>query len=279
MFNSVSLLLICLNEEKVINSCLMSLKDSNYDELVIVDGGSTDKTIEICQKYKCKLLKSSPSMTKQLLIGLNQIKSKYVILIETDHIYPKNFVSNFLNLLISSKLDAGQSMLNYIPKKKTFFSLGHKIFYEVHNSRKNINYFLQGGSIWKTNEILGIMSQMNNEGYGMDTERSELIRKKNLKVGYLKIFVEESGVSDFSKFLTRMENYGKGDHEFYKKNARNWNLQRKIKSLTHIFFRYCVSYPIISVFKSNPLIGIPYFYLIAFFRYFFWIKSSISGQK
>ena len=95
MFNSVSLLLICLNEEKVINSCLMSLKDSNYDELVIVDGGSTDKTIEICQKYKCKLLKSSPSMTKQLLIGLSEIKSKYVILIETDHIYPKNFVSNF----------------------------------------------------------------------------------------------------------------------------------------------------------------------------------------
>ena len=24
---------------------------------------------------------------------------------------------------------------------------------------------------------------MNNEGYGMDTERSELIRKKNLKLG------------------------------------------------------------------------------------------------
>ena len=43
MFNSVSLLLICLNEEKVINSICKGLKDSNYDELLIVDGGSLIK--------------------------------------------------------------------------------------------------------------------------------------------------------------------------------------------------------------------------------------------
>lgn len=278
MKNSVSLLLICLNEEAVIDDCLKSLKYSKYDELVIVDGGSTDKTISICKKYKSKIIFSSPSMTEQLIKGLNIIESKYVILIETDHVYPKNFVSDFLNLFLKSNIDAGQSKLNYKPKYKTFFNLGHKVFYEVHNSRKNIEFFLQGGSVWKTEEIKNIMNKMSTKGYGMDTERSEIIREKKLKVKYLDIFVEESGTSNFEKFISRMRNYGKGDYEFYKNNSKSWGLKRKAKSLTHVFFRYCINYPIISIFKSNPLIGIPYFYLIAIFRYYYWIKSYFINK-
>lgn len=279
MKDKISLLLICLNEESVIDFCLKSLKYSNYNELIVVDGGSTDKTVDICRKYNCKIISTDPSMTKQLLTGLEQIKSEYVILIETDHVYPKDFVSNFLNLFIKSSLDAGQSKLKIVTKDKNFFSIGHKIFYEVHNNRKNIEFFLQGGSIWKTDQIRSIMSQMQTGGYGMDTERSEIIKQNKLKVGYLDVFVEESGALNFRKFLNRMKNYGLGDYEFYKKNSENWNLKRKLKSLTHIFFRYCIHYPILSVFKSNPFIGIPYFYLIAIFRYFFWIKSFFTNLK
>ena len=83
---------------------------------------------------------------------------------------------------------------------------------------------------------------MSTKGYGMDTERSEIIREKKLKVKYLDIFVEESGTSNFEKFISRMRNYGKGDYEFYKNNSKSWGLKRKAKSLTHVFFRYWVVY-------------------------------------
>ena len=46
--------MIVKNEEDCIERCLNSVKDV-VDEIVIVDTGSTDKTIEICKSYKAKI--------------------------------------------------------------------------------------------------------------------------------------------------------------------------------------------------------------------------------
>ena len=51
---SLSICMIVKNEEKYIDSCLKSMSpliENGIAELVIVDTGSTDKTIEICRKY------------------------------------------------------------------------------------------------------------------------------------------------------------------------------------------------------------------------------------
>jgi len=45
--------LIVKNEEVMLSQCLESLK--GFDEIVIVDTGSTDKTIEIAKKYTDKV--------------------------------------------------------------------------------------------------------------------------------------------------------------------------------------------------------------------------------
>jgi len=65
----ISITIITKNEERNIDRCLSSLSWAN--EIVIVDSGSTDNTLEICKKYKCKIIES-PWMgfgkTKQLAV-------------------------------------------------------------------------------------------------------------------------------------------------------------------------------------------------------------------
>lgn len=51
----ISVVLAVYNEEKNLGGCLESVKDL-ADEIVIVDGSSTDKTVEIAKKYKAKIL-------------------------------------------------------------------------------------------------------------------------------------------------------------------------------------------------------------------------------
>ena len=54
----ISATIITLNEEENIEKCLQSLKGF-ADEIIIVDSGSTDKTVEIAEKFKSKIFKKN----------------------------------------------------------------------------------------------------------------------------------------------------------------------------------------------------------------------------
>ena len=52
----VSITIITKNEQKNIERCLKSVQWA--DEIVVVDSSSTDRTIDICQKFRCKIIES-----------------------------------------------------------------------------------------------------------------------------------------------------------------------------------------------------------------------------
>ena len=52
--NRISIFIICKNEERIINSCLKQASKL-ADEIIIVDSGSTDLTLNICQRYTDKI--------------------------------------------------------------------------------------------------------------------------------------------------------------------------------------------------------------------------------
>ncbi|MEE9260777.1 MAG: glycosyltransferase family 2 protein, partial [Candidatus Scalindua sediminis] len=51
---TISLCMIVKNEEKFLPTCLESIKDY-VDEIIIVDTGSTDSTVEIARRYNAKI--------------------------------------------------------------------------------------------------------------------------------------------------------------------------------------------------------------------------------
>lgn len=54
----LSVVLAVFNEESNLAECLLSVKDL-ADEIIIVDGGSTDKTIEIAKKFNAKVIQTN----------------------------------------------------------------------------------------------------------------------------------------------------------------------------------------------------------------------------
>ena len=55
----VSIIIPSYNEQDVIGACLNSISAQSYKntEIILVDDGSQDKTIEIAKKYKAKIVK------------------------------------------------------------------------------------------------------------------------------------------------------------------------------------------------------------------------------
>lgn len=70
---TLSVVLATYNEEKNLAACLESLKDI-ADEIIIVDGSSTDKTVEIAKKYEAevKITTNKPNfhINKQMAIDM-----------------------------------------------------------------------------------------------------------------------------------------------------------------------------------------------------------------
>ncbi len=70
MDNKLSVTIITKNESKNIVRCLNSV--SWADEIVVVDSGSTDETVNICQKFNCLVIESDWlgfGKTKQLAVN------------------------------------------------------------------------------------------------------------------------------------------------------------------------------------------------------------------
>ena len=99
----ISVIIPAFNEEKHIERCLRSINNQTFPkdnyEIIVVDDGSTDKTIEIVKKYFPNVrLKESPKnkgLPDSLNIGINLSSSKYIVRLDAD-----DFVSDqYLELL------------------------------------------------------------------------------------------------------------------------------------------------------------------------------------
>jgi len=79
----LTVLMPVCNEEEVIEDALKSV--SWASEILVVDSGSTDKTIEICKKYTDKILyRPYTYYADQVNWGINKASSRWILLLDAD---------------------------------------------------------------------------------------------------------------------------------------------------------------------------------------------------
>ncbi len=83
---SVSIIIPVRNDEKTIGNCINSIrKNAKFSEIIVVDGGSTDRTLEILNQFsEVKLLSSASDRASQIETGLSHAKNDVAVLIGAD---------------------------------------------------------------------------------------------------------------------------------------------------------------------------------------------------
>jgi glycosyltransferase involved in cell wall biosynthesis len=83
----ISIIIPTLNEEKYIGRCLESIKNQTCKdyEIIVVDGYSKDKTVDIAKKIKAKIIKQKPSgFAKAKNEGARHAKGDILCFIDAD---------------------------------------------------------------------------------------------------------------------------------------------------------------------------------------------------
>lgn len=87
----LSIILPTYNNEKTLGECLNSLTKQNFPknkyEILVIDGGSSDKTIEIARKFRTKIIKNPLKNEENArIIGIRKAKGELLCFIDADNI-------------------------------------------------------------------------------------------------------------------------------------------------------------------------------------------------
>lgn len=112
----VSAIVICLNEERKIGRCLASL--AWVDELVVVDGGSTDRTVPIARTHGASVHTNPwPGFAAQKTFALAQATGDWVVSLDADEELEPRLVQEIQTALASCPPDVDGLV---IPRKTRY---------------------------------------------------------------------------------------------------------------------------------------------------------------
>jgi glycosyltransferase involved in cell wall biosynthesis len=141
----ISVIIPCLQEEKILTSHLEiytnEFKNKYSLEIIVSDGGSTDKTIEIAEKYADIVIKHLGNERQTIAEGRNKgaefAKGDILVFINADSL-PANpdlffkFVNEWRNQV--GHFAAADALACYIKSFPNDTKIRDRIFYKLHNS-------------------------------------------------------------------------------------------------------------------------------------------------
>jgi glycosyltransferase involved in cell wall biosynthesis len=108
----VSIIIRTLNEEKYLPSCLEAIKSQDFHteiEIIVVDSGSNDRTLEICAAHNVEIIqikKSEFTYGRALNIGCDRSQGGFLVFLSA-HCIPNtaNWLNNLTKPLFENKAD------------------------------------------------------------------------------------------------------------------------------------------------------------------------------
>lgn len=186
----LSVCIITKNEENNIERCLKSIKPF-ADEIILVDTGSTDKTIDIALKYTDKVFNFdwNDDFSAARNYGLEKATAEFVLSIDADE-YLHN-PNSLINILKNSKKDTGGWLVDVISIHTNHFGQTDTIHSSLLRLFRNNPKIRFKGIVHEQvlDSILNLDLKIENTdivlihtGYDVDEGHSLLKHKRNLNM-------------------------------------------------------------------------------------------------
>lgn len=187
----LTILMPALNEAESIsqtikNIPLVKLREVGYDvEILIVDGGSNDKTVEIAKSLGARVIQSEKGYGRQYRLGFKEAKGDIVVTADSDNSYPMEEIPTLVEVLEKENLD---------------FISANRFAGLSKDSMKPLNYFGNKVLTFFTNFLFGL--KLKDSQSGMWIFRKNILDKIILTSDGMP-FSQEIKIEAFKKLNAR----------------------------------------------------------------------------
>ncbi|MCL5070635.1 MAG: glycosyltransferase family 2 protein [Actinobacteria bacterium] len=240
----VSIVIANYNGENYLNTCLTSVLNSYdvFSEILIIDDGSTDRSIEIIQEFKKKdkrifLLKNKKNMgaAASRNSALDKARGDIIVFLDNDTEVKEDSIKQLIKPLIDEKeVGAAQALLiDFENKKLVQMAGGHLIpqaiwlmgFYE-RRKYKEIRSELRETNIIAISAALAVKKEVIDKVGHFDSK--EAVYTEDLDfcwriwiAGYTVVLARQSIVYHYTKSITMRANMGANTFNIYFQLAKN----------------------------------------------------------
>lgn len=261
----LSVVVCILNEENRLDECLKLIVKNNPDEIIVVDGGSVDKSISIAEKYNTKVIASSNSnLTQDRQKGIDTAKNDYIALIDADHRLEDDSLFKLIEEMEKYSFDVGQSQLKSY-KNYSWLNKAEEEFWDITHNKSGPRAMIGvAPAIYKKKIFEKVRFDDTITKTIDDTDfiyRLSLVPE--FKYGILETKIAQLHDSSFSSYMKKFKWYGIGDGEFCFKHKT-----RMLSMFYHLLVRYPIVYSIKGLIRGK-FYAIPFFILQGLRRFYF----------
>jgi len=105
---NISVVLPVLNEEQSIRGTLQSLIRLTPYEIIVVDGGSRDRTLEICKEFAVDVMHAERGRARQMNVGARRASGEVLLFLHADTRLPRSALNDIVAALSDSRYLGGR---------------------------------------------------------------------------------------------------------------------------------------------------------------------------
>lgn len=272
---NISVCITVLNEEESIGRLLDSLlaQTKKPDQIVIVDGGSRDKTVEIIRHYqrkdgRIKLLVEKCPRARGRNLAVELAREELVVMTDAGCVASRDWIKNITEPFSDTRVDVVAGFYKMVGDSR--LQKAESVFLGIRPRHFDVNFLPSTRSVAFTKEVWERVGGFPESlaGTAEDTVFNYKLIKAGARFSRMKSAIVEWGMpKTITNFQSSIFNYAKGDAEskiwvFPKKGIMSHN----IKAL-FILLRYFIGLVLLILSFRYPLL--PYL-LIGLFVYLDW---------
>ena len=105
--DTISIIIPALNEADTISTTLSTIANQRRVEIIVVDGGSKDATVDLAKSYGAKVLATAPSKAAQMNAGAKIATGEILLFLHADTQLPKHFAESIISAVADKGAAAG----------------------------------------------------------------------------------------------------------------------------------------------------------------------------